>query len=84
MPLGDNTPSSRPLNGYFIVGFSLFFFFVASYAILFSALLPLTGIQVLDVLAKDTHYKYFAILLVPTTSYFVIGNWVGWQYYQNS
>ena len=40
--------------------------------------------QGLDWLAKDTHYKYFVLLLIPTTSYFVIANWVGWQYYRNS
>lgn len=40
--------------------------------------------QLLDVLAQDTHYKYFALLIIPTSSYFVIANWVGWQYYQNS
>jgi hypothetical protein len=40
--------------------------------------------KVLDILAADTHYKYFALLLVPTTAYFVIANWVGWQYYRNS
>ena len=41
-------------------------------------------LKVLDALAQDTHYKYFFFLLVPTGSYFVIANWVGWQYYQNS
>lgn len=40
--------------------------------------------QVLDALAKDTHYKYFVLLIIPTGAYFVIANWVGWQYYRNS
>ncbi|KAK7014908.1 transmembrane protein [Favolaschia claudopus] len=62
----------------------LLLFCVASYAILFSAFLPLTGIFILDVLALDTHYKYVGIFLIPTTAYFVIANWVGWQYYRNS
>ncbi|KAF4614736.1 hypothetical protein D9613_003002 [Agrocybe pediades] len=78
-------PATDGINhGYIIILFSLLFFFLASYAVLFSAFLPLTGISALDVLAEDTHYKYFFILLVPTTSYFVIANWVGWQYYRNS
>ncbi|KAF8212290.1 hypothetical protein K438DRAFT_1566963 [Mycena galopus ATCC 62051] len=63
---------------------SVLVFGVASYAYIFSAFLPLTGIFILDALAKDTHYKYFVILLIPTTAYFVIANWVGWQYYRNS
>ncbi|KAI0831194.1 hypothetical protein BC628DRAFT_1415731 [Trametes gibbosa] len=42
------------------------------------------GGQVLDVLARDTHYKYLAIMLVPAGTGFVIANWVGWQYYRNS
>ncbi|KAJ7063243.1 hypothetical protein C8F01DRAFT_1132101 [Mycena amicta] len=60
------------------------FFAFAAYAILLGAFLPLTGISILDALATDNHYKYFAILLVPTTAYFVIANWVGWQYYRNA
>jgi hypothetical protein len=40
--------------------------------------------QVVRALADDEHYKYFAVLVVPTTAYFVIANWVGWQYYRNS
>jgi len=40
--------------------------------------------QLLDVLARDTHYKYFVVFIIPTGAYFVIANWVGWQYYRNS
>ncbi|KAI5899664.1 uncharacterized protein SCHCODRAFT_02605783 [Schizophyllum commune H4-8] len=70
--------------GLAIIAVSLAFFVVGSYSIFFSAFLPLTGISVLDALALDTHYKYLAVLLIPTSTYFVIANWVGWQYYQNS
>ena len=42
------------------------------------------GIKFFDILAQDTHYKYWFIMLIPTTTYFVIANWVGWQYYRNS
>ncbi|KAJ6502602.1 hypothetical protein C8R45DRAFT_819035 [Mycena sanguinolenta] len=69
---------------YLLVLLYVLFFVVAGYAIIFSAFLPLTGIFFLDALAQDTHYKYFTILLIPTTAYFVIANWVGWQYYRNS
>ncbi|KIY69981.1 hypothetical protein CYLTODRAFT_452116 [Cylindrobasidium torrendii FP15055 ss-10] len=71
-------------TGHVVVALSILFFCVAGYATLFSALLPLSGIPVLDALARDTHYKYFLILLVPTGAYFVIANWVGWQYYRNT
>ncbi|KAH9934805.1 uncharacterized protein B0H18DRAFT_1114657 [Fomitopsis serialis] len=95
-----SVPSVR--TGYCIVISSILFFALGSYATLFSAFYPHTGIpvsarsntaplrplertpQILDVLARDTHYKYFALFLIPTTSYFVIANWVGWQYYRNS
>ena len=40
--------------------------------------------QVLDAVGADKHYKYFSVLVVPMLVYFVIANWVGWQYYQNS
>ncbi|KAJ7156027.1 hypothetical protein C8R43DRAFT_884008 [Mycena crocata] len=75
----------RKMNsGHFLLLFSAFFFCLASYATLFSAFLPLSGVFILDTLANDTHYKYFGILIIPTTAYFVIANWVGWQYYRNS
>ncbi|KAF8559810.1 hypothetical protein OG21DRAFT_1594602 [Imleria badia] len=67
-----------------VITLTWLFFLLASYAVLFSAFLPLSAIPLLDVLAKDTHYKYFVLLIIPTSSYFVIANWVGWQYYQNS
>ncbi|KIK59732.1 hypothetical protein GYMLUDRAFT_653870 [Collybiopsis luxurians FD-317 M1] len=70
--------------GFAIISSATLFFILASYAILFSAFLPLTGNVFLDALAKDTHYKYFALLIIPTGAYFVIANWVGWQYYRNS
>ncbi|KIP11304.1 hypothetical protein PHLGIDRAFT_64015 [Phlebiopsis gigantea 11061_1 CR5-6] len=70
--------------GYMVLACSLLFLAVGSYATLFSAVWPSTGIWLLDVLATDTHYKYFVLLLIPTTAYFVIANWVGWQYYRNS
>ncbi|KAI0090672.1 hypothetical protein BDY19DRAFT_992100 [Irpex rosettiformis] len=72
------------LTGYLILCASAAFLVIGSWATLISAFMPHTGIWALDVLAEDTHYKYFVLLLVPTTAYFVIGNWVGWQYYRNS
>ncbi|KAF8231309.1 hypothetical protein L208DRAFT_1277734 [Tricholoma matsutake] len=71
-----------PDSGHFIIAASLLFFLVASYAVFFSAFTP--SIPVLDALANDMHYKYFAILVIPTSAYFIIANWVGWQYYRNS
>ncbi|EAU88596.1 hypothetical protein CC1G_04302 [Coprinopsis cinerea okayama7 len=70
--------------GHAVVVLSATFFAVAAYAVLLSAFIPSTDIPLLDALKGDTHYKYFVILLVPTSAYFVIANWVGWQYYQNS
>ncbi|KAF4579069.1 Phosphatidylinositol N-acetylglucosaminyltransferase subunit Y [Pleurotus pulmonarius] len=70
--------------GHAIIGLTVLFFLVASYAILLSAWLPLSGNSILDTLAQDKHYKYLVLLMIPTTSYFVIANWVGWQYYRNS
>ena len=71
-------------SGYKIIAGSALFSLFASYAILFSAMLPLSGVYVMDTIAQDTHYKYFMVLAIPTTAYFVIANWVGWQYYKNS
>ncbi|KAF9532908.1 hypothetical protein CPB83DRAFT_758706 [Crepidotus variabilis] len=71
-------------GGHLLVALTVVFFLVGSYAVLFSAFLPLSGFKILDALATDNHYKYFVLLFIPTTSYFVIANWVGWQYYRNS
>lgn len=40
--------------------------------------------KILSIIANDTHYKYFFILLIPAGTCFVIANWVGWQYYRNA
>jgi len=74
-----------PLDtGHLITILTATFFLVASYVILFNAFLPPSGVYALDVLAQDTHYKYFTLFIIPMGAYFVIANWVGWQYYQNS
>ncbi|KAH9854120.1 hypothetical protein C2E23DRAFT_84155 [Lenzites betulinus] len=70
--------------GYALVAGSLLFLGLGAYAMLFSAFFPHTGVWVLDALARDTHYKYLAIMLIPAGTGFVIANWVGWQYYRNS
>ncbi|KAH9951316.1 hypothetical protein B0H21DRAFT_705610 [Amylocystis lapponica] len=83
----DSTSETRVPNlhtGYCILLSSVFFLLLGSYATFFSAFATPHGIMILDGLARDTHYKYFAVLLVPTGAYFVIANWVGWQYYRNS
>ncbi|KAI0691424.1 hypothetical protein BC835DRAFT_1279182 [Cytidiella melzeri] len=71
-------------TGYFVLCVSVVFLLVGGWATLFSAFLPRTNCWVIDIIAEDTHYKYLILLLVPTTAYFVIGNWVGWQFYSNS
>ncbi|EIW60493.1 uncharacterized protein TRAVEDRAFT_45738 [Trametes versicolor FP-101664 SS1] len=73
-----------PAVGYAILACSVLFLLVGSYAVFFSAFFPETGVWPLDVLARDTHYKYLAIMLIPAGTGFVIANWVGWQYYRNS
>ncbi|KAF8481538.1 hypothetical protein JB92DRAFT_2764930 [Gautieria morchelliformis] len=70
--------------GHGLVVVSFLLLLLGSYATLFSAFYPETGIWMLDILAQDTHYKYWIVMLIPTTTYFVIANWVGWQYYRNS
>lgn len=39
---------------------------------------------ILDAIARDAHYKYLALFSVPVCAYFVIANWVGWQFFRNS
>ncbi|OJT15745.1 hypothetical protein TRAPUB_4381 [Trametes pubescens] len=73
-----------PAVGYAILASSVVFLLVGSYAVFFSAFFPETGVWLLDVLARDTLYKYLAIMLIPAGTGFVIANWVGWQYYRNS
>ncbi|KAI0646946.1 hypothetical protein C8Q79DRAFT_1009102 [Trametes meyenii] len=73
-----------PAAGYGILAASVLFLLLGSYAVFFSAFFPHTGVWALDVLARDTHYKYLAIMLIPAGTGFVIANWVGWQYYRNS
>ncbi|TFL01029.1 hypothetical protein BDV98DRAFT_483191, partial [Pterulicium gracile] len=63
---------------------SFLFFALGTYVLVLSPFMGLTGFYPLDVLVMDNHYKYLIIFLIPTTAYFTIANWVGWQYYRNS
>jgi len=76
-----NLPSIK--TGYTVVVLSALFFLIAGYVTFFSAFTSSPN-SVLKVVVEDAHYKYLALFLIPTFSYFVIANWVGWQYYQNS
>jgi Phosphatidylinositol N-acetylglucosaminyltransferase subunit Y len=88
-----NLPASPPPAlhiGYIFLAASALLLLGGTHAILFSALFParsgdatITG-SVLDAFAGDTHYKYLGLFSVPVCAYFVIANWVGWQYFRNS
>jgi hypothetical protein len=43
-----------------------------------------TSVMALNALERDGHYKYLALFSVPVCAYFVIANWVGWQFFRNS
>jgi len=42
---------------------------------------PLSPLQTCP-LCSDEHYKYLLPLLIPVTAWFVIANWVGWEYFR--
>ncbi|KIO23419.1 hypothetical protein M407DRAFT_78068 [Tulasnella calospora MUT 4182] len=71
-------------RGYSMIFFSATVAIIGVYALGLGQLLPSTRIPFLDALVEDKHYKYLIPLWIPTTTAFVIANWVGWQYYQNS
>ena len=84
------SPVPAPHIGYLYLAASALLLVVGTYAILFGALLaghaagPTTGITALNALERDGHYKYLALFSVPVCAYFVIANWVGWQFFRNS
>jgi hypothetical protein len=39
---------------------------------------------IVEYACNDEHYKYLLPLLIPTTAWFVIANWVGWEYFRNA
>ena len=95
----DSFPLPAPLFGYLFLVASALLLAIGTHALLLSALLPdlapsaggraagcTTVLQqsLLDALARDTHYKYLALFSVPVCAYFVIANWVGWQFFRNS
>ncbi|KAF8326034.1 uncharacterized protein EI90DRAFT_2999542 [Cantharellus anzutake] len=75
--------------GMALVFMSVGFLFCGMYFLVLSAFdfarsTPLNALPTVQVIVEDTHYKYLILLLIPTTSYFVIANWVGWQYFRNA
>ncbi|KAF8309827.1 hypothetical protein DL93DRAFT_2062653 [Clavulina sp. PMI_390] len=75
---------SMETAGRVLILTSALFLVFASYITLFHVWLPPSDSSWLQLFTRDAHYKYFALLLVPTGAYFVIANWVGWQYYRNA
>ncbi|CUA68182.1 hypothetical protein RSOLAG22IIIB_03421 [Rhizoctonia solani] len=74
-------------RGYALATLSLFVLMFGIYTSLLSPILAyfeITPYNVHSRVAADAHYKYFPFLIVPAGLLFVIANWVGWQYYQNS
>jgi len=94
----SSSPLPAPHFGYVFLVASALLLAIGTHALLFSALFPslaasgggrstnTTGslLLLLDALARDAHYKYLALFSVPVCAYFVIANWVGWQFFRNS
>lgn len=93
----DSFPLPAPHFGYLFLVASALLLAIGTHALLLSALFPdlapsaggrAAGTTVLrsllDALAQDAHYKYLALFSVPVCAYFVIANWVGWQFFRNS
>jgi hypothetical protein len=38
----------------------------------------------LQSVCEDDHYKYLIPLLIPASAWFVIANWVGWEFFSNA
>lgn len=78
-----------PHVGYIYLAASVLLLVAGAHAILLGALLPghaagSTRITAINALERDGHYKYLALFSVPVCAYFVIANWVGWQFFRNS
>ncbi|GAA5841167.1 hypothetical protein JCM9279_000563 [Rhodotorula babjevae] len=59
-------------------------FALGLWSMLIGPLCAPTGIQLLDALVQDTHYKYLVVLLVPVTVCFVIVNWWGLKIFRHA
>ncbi|CAE7101168.1 unnamed protein product [Rhizoctonia solani] len=74
-------------RGYALATLSFVVLMFGIYTTLLSSVLVYFEVPPSDIhsrVAADMHYKYFPFLVVPAGLLFVIANWVGWQYYQNS
>ncbi|KAG8714286.1 hypothetical protein FRC11_009035 [Ceratobasidium sp. 423] len=74
-------------RGYALAMLSFAVLMFGFYTSVLSPILSYLGVSPTNIhsrVAADAHYKYFPFLVVPAGLLFVIANWVGWQYYQNS
>jgi hypothetical protein len=42
----------------------------------------LDNASLVSAVCSESHYKYLMPLLIPLTSWFIIANWVGWEYFR--
>ncbi|BGP14971.1 hypothetical protein JCM10213v2_002926 [Rhodosporidiobolus nylandii] len=70
--------------GYALVVSSAMCFFVGVWSILIGPLTDTSGLGLLDTIAKDTYYKFLAVLFIPVTVCFVIVNWWGLKIFRHA
>ncbi|ORY91667.1 hypothetical protein BCR35DRAFT_328256 [Leucosporidium creatinivorum] len=72
------------LWGVGLMVFSTVCFAVGVWSIAVGPFVDTEGVLILDTLAKDTHYKYLLVFLVPVTLYAVIINWWGLKIFRHA
>ncbi|GFZ46271.1 hypothetical protein JCM24511_04518 [Saitozyma sp. JCM 24511] len=76
-------PASASATQLYLAAGVLFLLALLSGGLAISYLIcPIDTVPWLTHLCDDGHYKYLVPLLLPVTAWFVIANWVGWEYFR--
>mmetsp|Transcript_26044 Transcript_26044/g.65443 ORF Transcript_26044/g.65443 Transcript_26044/m.65443 type:complete len:98 (-) Transcript_26044:958-1251(-) len=73
-----------PLWGYVILVAVSIFFVLCMYMLVFSKLLPETGVELLDWIKHDRYYCYLAPATVPVTVGFIYFNWLSLKFFRHN
>ncbi|GAA6062446.1 hypothetical protein JCM10212_003320 [Sporobolomyces blumeae] len=70
--------------GYALLAGATLWLSLGAWSIVIGPRVEMTGIDLLDAMARDTHYKYLVVLLIPVTTVAVIVNWWGLKIFRHA
>ncbi len=79
------TKDSMRLNGFLLLLFTIFYFSINMYSMVFSKMYPYTGPNsVLKRISSDNYYCYLIPITPAAFTLYILFNWIGLKFYRHN